>query len=177
MFIYVTLCSMNAISCMTEQRWNSGYISCYFFSWIFLFTKFKKKMWIRFITFPLWSRLYLCHTFSHKSLKTSRTRTALLEQSLSFLFGLLSPASPLFFWKFPSFNRWFLSASLSLPLSFLSPLNWLCHNYHHHHVCMCAKLLQLYQSVCKPMNYSLSGSSVHGILQERILEWVAMPSA
>ena len=26
-----------------------------------------------------------------------------------------------------------------------------------------------------PMNYSLPGSSVHGILQARILEWVAMP--
>jgi len=28
-----------------------------------------------------------------------------------------------------------------------------------------------------PMDYSLSGSSVHGILQVRILEWVAMPSS
>ena len=31
-------------------------------------------------------------------------------------------------------------------------------------------------TVCDPMDYSLSGSSVHGILQARILEWVAMPS-
>ena len=30
-------------------------------------------------------------------------------------------------------------------------------------------------SLCKPMDYSLSGSSVHGILQPRILEWVAIP--
>ena len=28
---------------------------------------------------------------------------------------------------------------------------------------------------CDPMDYSLSGSSVHGILQARILEWVAIP--
>ena len=28
-----------------------------------------------------------------------------------------------------------------------------------------------------PMNCDLPGSSVHGILQARILEWVAMPSA
>ena len=28
-----------------------------------------------------------------------------------------------------------------------------------------------------PMNCSLPGSSVHGILQGRILEWVAMPSS
>ena len=30
---------------------------------------------------------------------------------------------------------------------------------------------------CDPMNYSLPGSSVHGILQARILEWVAISSS
>ena len=30
---------------------------------------------------------------------------------------------------------------------------------------------------CDPMDYSLPGSSVHGILQARILEWVTMPSS
>ena len=29
--------------------------------------------------------------------------------------------------------------------------------------------------VCDPMDYNLPGSSVHGILQTRILEWVAVP--
>ena len=29
--------------------------------------------------------------------------------------------------------------------------------------------------LCDPMNCSLSGSSVHGILQARILEWVVCP--
>ena len=33
---------------------------------------------------------------------------------------------------------------------------------------------QLYPSLCKPMNCSPSGSSVHGIFQARILEWVAI---
>ena len=32
-------------------------------------------------------------------------------------------------------------------------------------------------TLCKPMGYSLPGSSVHGILQERILEWVVTPSS
>ena len=32
-------------------------------------------------------------------------------------------------------------------------------------------------TLCDPMPYSLPGSSVHGILQARILEWVAMPSS
>ena len=40
---------------------------------------------------------------------------------------------------------------------------------------VCAKLLQPCSTVCDPMDHSLPGSSVHGILQARILEWVAMP--
>ena len=37
-----------------------------------------------------------------------------------------------------------------------------------------AKSLQLCPTLCDPMNHSLPGSSVHGILQARILEWVAI---
>ena len=40
---------------------------------------------------------------------------------------------------------------------------------------MRAKLLQLCPTFCDPMNCSLPDSSVHGILQARILGWVAMP--
>ena len=36
---------------------------------------------------------------------------------------------------------------------------------------------QLCPSLCDPMDCSPPGSSVHGILQARILEWVAMPSS
>ena len=36
----------------------------------------------------------------------------------------------------------------------------------------CALLLQLSPTLCNPMDCSLPGSSVHGILQARILEWV-----
>ena len=32
-------------------------------------------------------------------------------------------------------------------------------------------------TLCDPMVGSQSGSSVHGILQAKILEWVAMPSS
>ena len=39
-----------------------------------------------------------------------------------------------------------------------------------------AKLLQPCLNLCNPMDRSLPGSSVHGILQTRILEWVALPS-
>ena len=34
---------------------------------------------------------------------------------------------------------------------------------------------QAYLTVCDPMDCSLPGSSVHGILQARIPEWVAIP--
>ena len=40
-----------------------------------------------------------------------------------------------------------------------------------------AKLLQLCPTPCNPTDCSLPGSSVHAILQARILEWVAMPSS
>ena len=49
----------------------------------------------------------------------------------------------------------------------------------------CSKIPRVYMSyvqscftrvrLCNPMNFSLPGSSVHRILQARILEWVAIP--
>ena len=39
--------------------------------------------------------------------------------------------------------------------------------------CVCAKLLQLCPTLCDPMDYCLPGSSVHRILQTRILACVA----
>ena len=40
---------------------------------------------------------------------------------------------------------------------------------------MHAESLQLCPTLCNPMVCSLPGSFIHGILQERILEWVACP--
>ena len=45
------------------------------------------------------------------------------------------------------------------------------------HPCVCAKSLQLCPTLCDPMDCSPTGSSVHGILQARILQWLAMPSS
>ena len=42
--------------------------------------------------------------------------------------------------------------------------------------CMHVKLLQLCTTLWDPMDCSPPGCSVHGILQARTLEWVAMPS-
>ena len=38
-----------------------------------------------------------------------------------------------------------------------------------------AQSLHLCLTLCSPVDYSPPGSSVHGILQARILEWVALP--
>ena len=59
------------------------------------------------------------------------------------------------------------TSSTSLPI----PSLWLadsCHEW-----CTCAKLLQS----CLTVTCSPPGSSVHGILQARILAWIAMPSS
>ena len=43
-------------------------------------------------------------------------------------------------------------------------------------MCVCS-VAKLCPTLCDPMDCSLPGSPVHGILQVGILEWVAMPSS
>ena len=45
------------------------------------------------------------------------------------------------------------------------------------YICMCIKSLQSWLTLCDPVDCSPAGSSVHGILQARILERVSMPSS
>ena len=61
----------------------------------------------------------------------------------------------------------FIQYDLSSPFFFLKLLR-LCGG-------LVAKSFQSCRTPCQPMDYSLPGSSVHGILQARILECVAMP--
>ena len=42
-------------------------------------------------------------------------------------------------------------------------------------MCACVYVSQSCLTLCNPMDCSPPGSSVHGILQARILEWVAIP--
>ena len=37
-----------------------------------------------------------------------------------------------------------------------------------------SEVAQLYPTLSDPMDYSLSGSSIHGIFQARVLEWGAI---
>ena len=45
------------------------------------------------------------------------------------------------------------------------------------YILVCVQSYFSHEWLCDPMDCSLPGSSVHGILQARILEWVAMPSS
>ena len=59
----------------------------------------------------------------------------------------------------------------------LCQATWQSHQDTRGRACVRAKLLQSCPTLCGPMDCSPPGSSVHGILQARILEWVAMPSS
>ena len=69
--------------------------------------------------------------------------------------------------------------SIVLTLSPTSNLTYVqfIHIYTHTHICMHDKLLHLCPTPCDPVDQSPPGSSVHGILQARTLEWVAIPSS
>ena len=54
---------------------------------------------------------------------------------------------------------------------------WLSHPVLCSYMCVHTKSLQLCLTLCDPMDCSLPGTFVHGILQVRILEWVAIPSS
>ena len=47
----------------------------------------------------------------------------------------------------------------------------------HEYVWVRTKSLQSCTTLCDSIDYRVPGSSVHGILQARILEWVAIPSS
>ena len=48
-------------------------------------------------------------------------------------------------------------------------------NYKIQYLCVCVLVAQSCPALCNPMDCSPPGSSIHGILQARILEWVAIP--
>ena len=66
------------------------------------------------------------------------------------------------------YGTWFLPDSGDLPLSgtyYFSTLSYI----------FCCLVAKLYLTLCDLVDCSLPGSSVHGISQARILEWVAIP--
>ena len=65
-------------------------------------------------------------------------------------------------------TMWLAYKLLDFKWSIVPSLTW---------ACVCAQLLQSCLILCNPMDCSPPGSSVYGISQARILEWVAMPSS
>ena len=58
-----------------------------------------------------------------------------------------------------------------------SPQELLQYYTHKCSECMHTKSLQLCLTLCDPVDYGPPGSSVHGILQARVREWVAISSS
>ena len=79
-----------------------------------------------------------------------------------------------------SFSHWTtreIACGFNRGLKCTKPAGWFLSLLVERH-CVCACLVfQLCLTLCNPLDCSLSGSFVHGILQARILEWVAMPSS
>ena len=69
----------------------------------------------------------------------------------------------------PSHGDTVLDVLLSLQVSAAPPQSGCNHMY------VCVFVTQLCPTLCDPMDCSLPGSYVHGILQARLLEWVAIP--
>ena len=65
----------------------------------------------------------------------------------------------------------------SFPLYNVTQLYTHTHTYTHTCICVCALSHSVMSDSCDPMDCSLQESSVHGILQARLQEWVAMPSS
>ena len=66
------------------------------------------------------------------------------------------------------YGTWFLPDSGDLPLSgtyYFSTLSYI----------FCCLVAKLCLTLCDPVDCSLPGSSVHGISQARLQEWVAIP--
>ena len=81
----------------------------------------------------------------------------------------------------PPAKSWYyiiLNAYFHCVISFCVCVTWFVFffHYHHHGISQVFKVLvaQLCLTFCDPMDCSLPGSSVHGILQARIVEWVAI---
>ena len=111
----------------------------------------------------------------HCSLDSSNPWYPYLAQGLctSWLLILWGSAQS-FFSKKPSLS---IQCYHTLPLNFSTVYFFYSHYPHLRLSCVQSKSLQSCPTLCNPMDCSLPGSSVHGILQARILEWVAVPSS
>ena len=77
-------------------------------------------------------------------------------------------------WLFKNNLKWFWRASVHVVTKRHDHVNnttkWFLYNLS----CVWSEVAQLCPTLCDPMDCSLSESSVHGIFQARVLEWVAI---
>ena len=111
-----------------------------------------------------------------KSLGSRHRKNSSVSKGLSFLKSILMrweslgrTFSPYFIW-----NGFDSKRLQSLFFSRCVQIRWAIAPWYHR-MGVHAKSLQSCLTLCDPMDCSLPGSSVHGTLQERILQWVAMP--
>ena len=120
-----------------------------------VFTEFVTILLLFYVlVFWLWGMWNL------SSLIRDRTHTSLITREVPKYYAFLMSCFEKACCKFPYLYSPDLSCTLSVFLT-----------------CVCAKLLQFCPTFSDPMDHKPSGSSIHGILQARILEWVIMPSA
>ena len=106
--------------------------------------------------------IILSHTYSYSiiSLMTNvRTSFHILVIFLSYLVKSL--------FKYPQFELFFSLFSYKSSLHILHMISLFC-------ACKLSHFSHVF-TLCDPIDYSLPGSSVHGILQARVPEWVGIP--
>ena len=72
---------------------------------------------------------------------------------------------------FDSHQHIFIEVKLTYNIVLISTVEWLSYTF----CCCCCLVAQSCPILCNPTDCSPPGSSVHGILQARILEWVTIP--
>ena len=87
--------------------------------------------------------------------------------------------SVIFKFQICNLSEYIWDSSRLLHVATGSFLNTHTHTHTHTQILMCVlcPVAQSCPTLCDPVDYCPPGSSVHGILQARILEWVAMPSS
>ena len=73
---------------------------------------------------------------------------------------------------FDSHQHIFIEVKLTDNIVLISTVEWLSYTFC---CCCCCLVAQSCPILCNPTDCSPPGSSVHGILQARILEWVTIP--
>ena len=119
-------------------------------------------LWGDFVGFPETSTLpCMCTVWGlpalHSDLKPGRCMTSLCPTVLR-----------------PGYSLWCRPGSWAIPSS-LSAMNWMSQLPYNSHEKV--KVTQSFLTLCNLIAYSPPGSSVHGISQARMLEWIAMPTS